>query len=78
MPFSIGNTAVCAGESNGYMKAYLDGDMVVSKDNLLLSSTDDAITSIMFDNFFGGGSDMAAAKDEVCPCLLYTSPSPRD
>eukprot|EP00892_Ulva_mutabilis_P011299 jgi/Ulvmu1/8541/UM044_0075.1 len=49
-------------KADGYMKAYLNGKMVAKKTGMMTGPM--PIESIMWDNFFGGSSDMAAKKTE--------------
>lgn len=51
-------------KANGYMKAYMNGRLVAKKTGAKLASKNMSVDSIMWDNFFGGSSDMAARKNE--------------
>lgn len=57
---------MCAGQSNGYIKGYLNGAELASKSGIkFVETAAQHIDTLMFDNFFGGSAGDAAAKDEV-------------
>lgn len=47
------------------MKAYVNGQMVAKQTGMMLASNGMKVEKMMWDNFFGGSSDMAAKKTEV-------------
>lgn len=49
------------------MKAYVNGKMMAKQTGMKLASKGMKVDSMMWDNFFGGSSDMAAKKTEVRP-----------
>ena len=57
-----------AGTSNGYMEAYLDGELVASKTGLELAADEEQVVDrLMCDTLYGGSANDAARKDEVPP-----------
>lgn len=53
-----------AKKADGSMKAYVNGQMVTKQTGMMLASNGMKVEKMMWDNFFGGSSDMAARKTE--------------